>query len=66
MSRGKCLHLSKLHFKDSAIQKHRQNVDPRISVKLEIADLKNNEKASDDEILKFNKDIVFCQFYVPT
>ena len=35
-----CLCLSKLHFKDRAIQKHGQDVDPGISVKLEIADLK--------------------------
>ena len=48
-----CLHLSKLHFKDSAIEKHGQDVDPGISVKLELADLKKNGKASDNQILKF-------------
>ena len=37
-----CLCLSKLHFRDRAIQKHGQDVDPRISVKLKIADLKKN------------------------
>ena len=44
-----CLCLSKLHFKDRAIQKHGQDVDPGISVKLEIADLKKkNGKARDN------------------
>ena len=40
-----CLHLSKLNFKDRAIQKHGQDVDTGISVKLEIADLKKNGKS---------------------
>ena len=53
-----CLHLSKLHFKDRAIQKHGQDVDPGISVKLEIANLKKNGKASDNQILKFKRDTV--------
>ena len=43
-----CLRLSKLPFKDRAIQKHGQDVDPGISVKLELADLKKNDKASDN------------------
>ena len=42
-----CLPVAKRHCKDRAIQKHGQDVDPRISVKLEIADLKKNGKAID-------------------
>ena len=53
-----CLCLSKLHFKDRAIQKHGQDVDLGISVKLEIADLKKNGKVNDNQILKFKRDIV--------
>ena len=45
------LHLSKLPFKNRAIEKHRQDVDPGISVKLELADLKKNGKASDNQII---------------
>ena len=52
--------LSKLHFKDRAIQKQGQDVDPGISVKLEPADLKKNGKASDNQIIKFQRDIVSC------
>ena len=52
-----CLRLSKFPFKDRAIQKHGQDVDTGISVKLELADLKKNGKASDKQILKFKRDI---------
>ena len=55
---NRCLCLSKLYFKDRAIQKHWQDVDPEISVKLKIADLKKNGKANDNQILKFKRDIV--------
>ena len=55
---NRCLHLSKLYFKDRAIQKHWQDVDPGISVKLKIADLKKNGRANDNQILKFKRDIV--------
>ena len=41
-----CLHLSKLHFKDSAIEKHGQDFE-------ELVDLKKNGKASDNQVLKF-------------
>ena len=37
-----CLRLSNLHFKDRTIQKHGKDVDPGISVKLELADVKKN------------------------
>ena len=38
-------------FKDRAIQKHGQNVvDSGIPVKLELADLKKNGKASDNQV----------------
>ena len=52
------LRLSKLHFKDRAIQKHGEDVDPGISVKLKITDLKKNGKGSDKQILKFKRGIV--------
>ena len=52
------LHLSKLHFKDRAIQKHGEDVDPGISVKLKITDLKKNGKGGDKQVLKFKRDIV--------
>ena len=44
------LRLSKLHFKDRAIQKHGEDVDPVISVKMEITDLKKNGKGSDKQV----------------
>ena len=53
-----CLHLSKLHFKERAVEKHEQDVDPGISVKLELADFKKNGKARDNQILKFKRDIL--------
>ena len=53
-----CLHLSKLHFKDRVIQRHGQDVDPGISVNFELADLKKIDKTSDNQILKFKRDIV--------
>ena len=58
-----CPHLSKLHFKYREIEKHGQDADPGISVKLELADLKKNDKASDNQILKFYR---FCELYVTT
>ena len=54
-----CLCISKLHFTDRAIQKHGQDVDPGISVKLELADLKKNGKASGNQILKFKRDLLW-------
>ena len=53
-----CLHLSKIHFKDRVIQHHEQDGYPEISVKVELADLKKNDKASDKQIVKFKLDIV--------
>ena len=44
-------------IKTSFQRKHGQDGDPAISVKLEIADLKKNGKAIDNQILNFNKDI---------
>ena len=44
------LRLSKLHFKDRTIQKHGEDVDPVISVKMEITDLKKNGKGSDQQV----------------
>ena len=52
-----CPCLSKLHFKDRAIQKHGKDIDPGISMKLELLDLKKWQ-ASDNQILKFKTDIV--------
>ena len=45
-----CLRLSKLHFKDRAIQKHGHDFDPGVSVKLKLADLKKSGIASDTQI----------------
>ena len=53
-----CLHLSKLHFKDRAIQKHGQDFDPGVSVKLKLADLKKSGIASDNQIGKFKRNIL--------
>lgn len=53
-----CQRLSKLHFRDRAIQKYGQDVDSGKSVKLELADLKKNVEASDNQIFKFKRDIV--------
>ena len=50
--------LSKLHFRDRAMQKHGQDVEHGISAKLEIEDLKKIGKATDKQILKFKKDIL--------
>ena len=50
--------LSKLHFRDRAIQKYGQDVDSGKSVKLELAVLKKNVEASDNQIFKFKRDIV--------
>ena len=52
------LRLSKFYFKDRAIQKHGKDVDPGVSMKLEITDLKKNGKGSDKQILKFKRGIV--------
>ena len=54
-----CLHVSKLHFIDRAFQRYGQDVvDPGISVKLELAYLKKNDKANDNQIIKFKRDVV--------
>ena len=58
MNLTRCVRLSKLYFKDRVTQKHGQDVDPEISVKLEHADLKKNGKAGDNQILKFKGNIV--------
>ena len=52
------LRLSKFYFKDRAIQKHGKDVDPGVSMKLEITDLNKNGKGSDKQILKFKRGIV--------
>ena len=54
-----CLHVLKLHFIDRAFQRYGQDVvDPGISVKLELADLKKNDKANDNQLIKFKRDVV--------
>ena len=45
-------------IKTSCQRKHGQDVDPGISAKLDIADLKKNGKARDNQIFKFNRDTV--------